>query len=1479
MNTLPPWLAAPERLFAYLRERDMSIGTGEALRATALLDRLTQQGRAPQTSEEAARFLAPLLCTSFPEQVSLPPLLRDFAEAHGEKSEATRVPVMSVPETSPHFLPGLPARLSAQMVWIGLGIFASILMLLALLWLASRWSAPTPTVPNQEVQPTPIDLSYLTDAFTRLLVGLRYALLPWFAWLLFRRFRHKRAPALRRLQDTSTRLIALQPRSDRPLLFGDRSLRIWLQALRTHRQMPTDRLDVPRSLRATIAAGGRPVFLFGTAPRLPDYPILIEQLTGKDHLTALGRAITARLENERVAFAAYHYSTDPRQVWDAVRHPLTLRDVAAHHGEDMVVLVSDGDVLIDPLLGEVRAWVAEFAVWRNPVLLTPVPLQQWSAREQALTAAGFIVLPATPAGLQSLGEFLRRGEAGRPRVAASRGTPSLLARAGRRTLAWHHDFPPDPQEREALLNALAMSLPKAAFDLLCVLALFGEVRLDLTLAAGQALRARDEKPLLNEASFAALAWLPWFRLGRLPEWLRVDLAQCLDAKRMEEAHEFYKRWLTDLDAGNGSGEKLLLLPDRTIYRWLARFAGTVPGRAVRDVLFLSFMRKERLDTLDLEAPATLARLLRTDWADPLCITGGFCVLLTACLVVFARSLDRLSPAPWDVPALWDFFFMMFITYSALVILWHLRALGVVPLRTIAWQLSDPIIPAILIITSANFVGVNWGVDSFDERALVLLLLPGSAMALTLVASAPRAVPVLQWTGGIRPRLGEVLVFAAMVIGLQAAYFTSSIWSCVVVTVGTIGLAKLTARETGESLGRLFLFACLGAASGFAAWVISTVLIYEPDATAADQTLATVVPVAGIYGLAITLWEHGRVRLGPICGLTLALACAALTAPWFTVSVGWPNGVLPLLPLYLLVAYFALTKPQALWTRTTGITCCSFVAVAIGIGFAVHAIRLDMLTRVPSLSNDIQLRWTSAGVGVIALSQMAAIPLAIMMHGALLSPSAPLALRSATFAFVRRVSGTVAAVVLLPIVLVSTLFAEGTDLQERAEAISRRLFGASPLPIWRITAPLFWLLAIIPSPASGLVPSVALCLAAWIGAQFGAQARSAVSWGVLPFFATLPLGPISTHAEPGFAIATLLIFRLYAEPEFRLAALGARHIPLWHAAAAFLVLGTDIRLRLGAATLGGSALPSLDLLLFVFATSRAPTWPLISGVVGGGVVGFVVGVLPSVEVAGLTARYALSDFREIVTALVFIAAGAASHKVPILGANRLLGRAVIVGLVAIALLSHTQFNYDVSGERVTDGIVRPLALVPLCFVLGMGGVTGFTALTDGVEGVGARLKFAIGAPQGLMGIVIGIVAVVTIVNWFFDVLTLDATAFLFDGLGASLVVLLGWRTAKWCTAIALSREPPCNIFESDEALTILVALPGVELDQIKVTLGAGVLIVSGERPMPSEVRDAKIHRLEIPHGHFQRRIELPPARFELSGRHLANGCLKLQLHKV
>jgi HSP20 family protein len=92
------------------------------------------------------------------------------------------------------------------------------------------------------------------------------------------------------------------------------------------------------------------------------------------------------------------------------------------------------------------------------------------------------------------------------------------------------------------------------------------------------------------------------------------------------------------------------------------------------------------------------------------------------------------------------------------------------------------------------------------------------------------------------------------------------------------------------------------------------------------------------------------------------------------------------------------------------------------------------------------------------------------------------------------------------------------------------------------------------------------------------------------------------------------------------------------------------------------------------------------------------------------------------------------------------------------------------------------------------------------------------------------------------------------------------------------EAPIDVFETADSLTILVAMPGVELDSITVTLNAGTLTIRGERPLPAELQAASILRMEIPYGNFERRIDLPPVPFQISGRHLANGCLMLRLDK-
>jgi HSP20 family molecular chaperone IbpA len=93
------------------------------------------------------------------------------------------------------------------------------------------------------------------------------------------------------------------------------------------------------------------------------------------------------------------------------------------------------------------------------------------------------------------------------------------------------------------------------------------------------------------------------------------------------------------------------------------------------------------------------------------------------------------------------------------------------------------------------------------------------------------------------------------------------------------------------------------------------------------------------------------------------------------------------------------------------------------------------------------------------------------------------------------------------------------------------------------------------------------------------------------------------------------------------------------------------------------------------------------------------------------------------------------------------------------------------------------------------------------------------------------------------------------------------------------EPPVDVLETEGELWILVALPGVGADRLQVLVEDSTLVVSGERPMPGRTRAGIIRRLESPYGLFERRIELPPGRYDVMRRELADGCLVLGLRKL
>jgi HSP20 family molecular chaperone IbpA len=98
-----------------------------------------------------------------------------------------------------------------------------------------------------------------------------------------------------------------------------------------------------------------------------------------------------------------------------------------------------------------------------------------------------------------------------------------------------------------------------------------------------------------------------------------------------------------------------------------------------------------------------------------------------------------------------------------------------------------------------------------------------------------------------------------------------------------------------------------------------------------------------------------------------------------------------------------------------------------------------------------------------------------------------------------------------------------------------------------------------------------------------------------------------------------------------------------------------------------------------------------------------------------------------------------------------------------------------------------------------------------------------------------------------------------------------RQAAWA--------PPADVLELENEVLILVALPGVDAEQVETTFEDGSLVVAGRRVLPPELRTAVIHRLELPQGRFERRVPLPPGRYADVRRSAANGCLVVILQKI
>jgi HSP20 family protein len=93
------------------------------------------------------------------------------------------------------------------------------------------------------------------------------------------------------------------------------------------------------------------------------------------------------------------------------------------------------------------------------------------------------------------------------------------------------------------------------------------------------------------------------------------------------------------------------------------------------------------------------------------------------------------------------------------------------------------------------------------------------------------------------------------------------------------------------------------------------------------------------------------------------------------------------------------------------------------------------------------------------------------------------------------------------------------------------------------------------------------------------------------------------------------------------------------------------------------------------------------------------------------------------------------------------------------------------------------------------------------------------------------------------------------------------------------EPPVEVAETDKDVTVKMLVPGVDKDQIQVTVDEDLLTVRGEMRKEHEEKKKNYYRQEIRYGSFQRAVRLPA---EVEGAKAAadlkNGALTITLPK-
>lgn len=298
-----------------------------------------------------------------------------------------------------------------------------------------------------------------------------------------------------------------------------------LNRLRRRTGSDVYQLDVPATIGATIRKGGMTEFQYRQQTQPPEYLLLIDQQSMRNHRARLFDYVFRVFRANEVLAVRFFYDGDMRRCYNG-RYPdgLSLADLQQRYGQARLFVVGNGDALIHKMTGKLVGWSSLLQGWKERALFTPAPHGKWGKRERRLSQA-FSVLPLCLESLEVLLEAAENDESPVQESWTARLAPHLK---------------PELRFDGPLMASLQQQFPPALVKWVAACAVYPSLHWHLTLYLGRFLSPPDET-LVSMDHIMELCRLPWFVEGEIPDnarfelvtWLETEHPQLLERIRLE----------------------------------------------------------------------------------------------------------------------------------------------------------------------------------------------------------------------------------------------------------------------------------------------------------------------------------------------------------------------------------------------------------------------------------------------------------------------------------------------------------------------------------------------------------------------------------------------------------------------------------------------------------------------------------------------------------------------------------------------------------------------------------------------------------------------------------------------------------------------------------------------------------------------------------------------------------------------------------